>query len=245
MMFKKTNKIVNSPNLNIDGTPIERISNFNFLGLTLDENLNWKQHNQKTANKCSRIIGIINKLKHYLPIHIKLTLYHTLIQPHLNYCILVWGFNCVRLIKLHKKVLRYIGLTSYTAHCDPLFKTFKILKIPDLLRLQELQFYYKHTNNKLPAYYLQQMSFVPNRDIHGHDTRRRCEIHIYPVQHEFAKRCIRFNIPLTINSTPVCIKDKVTTHSLHGFTNYIKAQYLQSYTDQCTIPHCRSCQRIQ
>ena len=25
MMFKKTNKIVNSPNLNIDGTPIERI----------------------------------------------------------------------------------------------------------------------------------------------------------------------------------------------------------------------------
>ena len=143
------------------------------------------------------------------------------------------------------KVLRYIGLTSYTAHCDPLFKTFKILKIPDLLRLQELKFYYKHTNNKLPAYYLQQMSFVPNRDIHGHDTRRRCEIHIYPVQHEFAKRCIRFNIPLTINSTPVCIKDKVTTHSLHGFTNYIKAQYLQSYTDQCTIPHCRSCQRIQ
>ena len=245
MMFKKTNKIVNSPNLNIDGTPIERISNFNFLDLTLDENLNWKQHNQKTANKCSRIIGIINKLKHYLPIHIKLTLYHTLIQPHLNYCILVWGFNCVRLIKLQKKVLRYIGSTSYTAHCDPLFKTFKILKIPDLLRLQELKFYYKHTNNKLPAYYLQQMSFVPNRDIHGHDTRRRCEIHIYPVQHEFAKRCIRFNIPLTINSTPVCIKDKVTTHSLHGFTNYIKAQYLQSYTDLCTIPHCRSCQRIQ
>ena len=47
MMFKKTNKIVNSPNLNIDGTPIERISNFNCLGLTLDENLNWKQHNKK------------------------------------------------------------------------------------------------------------------------------------------------------------------------------------------------------
>ena len=53
---------------------------------------------------------------------------HTLIQPHLNCCIFVWGFNCVRLIKLQKNVLRYIGLTSYTAHCDPLFKTFKILK---------------------------------------------------------------------------------------------------------------------
>ena len=245
MMFKKTNKIVNSPNLNIDGTPIEHISNFNFLGLTLDENLNWKHHKQKTANKCSRIIGIINKLKHYLPIHIKLSLYHALIQPHLNYCILVWGFNCVRLIKLQKKVLRYIGVTSYNAHCDPLFKTFKILKIPDLLRLQELKFYYKHTNNKLPPYYLQQMSFVPNREIHDHDTRRRGEIHIYPVLHEFAKRCIRFNIPLTINSTPACIKDKVTTYSLHGFTNYIKAHYLQSYTDQCTIPNCRTCQRVQ
>ena len=78
-------------------------------------------------------------------------------------------------------------------------------QIPYLLRLQELKFYYKHTNNKLPPYYLQQMSFVPNREIHDHDTRRRGEIHniIYPVLHEFAKRCIRFNIPLTINSTPV------------------------------------------
>ena len=106
----------------------------------------------------------------------------------------MWGFNCVRLIKLQKKVLRYIGVTSYNAHCDPLFKTFKILKIPDLLRLQELKFYYKHTNNKLPPYYLQQMSFVPNREIHDHDTRRRGEIHIYPVLHEFAKRCIRFKM---------------------------------------------------
>ena len=35
-----------------------------------------------------------------------------------------------------------------------------------------------------------------------------------------------------------------TTHSLHGFTNYTKAHYLQSYTDQCTIPNCHSCQRI-
>ena len=70
-------------------------------------------------------------------------------------------------------------------------------------------------------------------------------IYLYPVLHEFAKRCIRCNIPLTINSTPACIKDKVTTHSLHGFTNYIKAHYLQSYTDQCTIPNCRTCQYVQ
>ena len=186
-----------------------------FLGLTLDENLNWKQHNQKTANKCSRIIGIIDKLKHYLSIHIKLTLYHALVQPHLNYCISVWGFNCVRLIKLQKKVLRYIGFTSYNAHCDPLFKTFKILKIPDLLRLQELKCYYKHTNNKLPPYYLLQMPFVPIREFHDHDTRRRGEIHIYPVLHKFARRRIRFNIHSTINSTPACIKDKVTTFSDH------------------------------
>ena len=73
-------------------------------------------------------------------------------------------------------------------------KTFKILKIPDLLRLQELKLYYKHTNNKLPAYYLQQMSFVPNRDIHGHMI-----LADDPVQHEFAKRCIRFNTGPTFN----------------------------------------------
>ena len=216
----------------------------NFLGLTLDAHLNWKQHTDKTANKCSRTIGIINRLKHVLPTHIKIILYQTLIQSHLNYCVLIWSYNCARLIKLQKKAIRLVSLSKYNAHCDPLFTKFKILKLTDTLRLQELQFYYKHTHNKLPSY-LQRMPLAPNHDIHNHDTRNHNQIHIQAVHHSFAKRCIRHTIPRTVNSTPVIIKDKVTTHSLQGFTNYIKTHVLQSYNNQCALPNCYICRHTQ
>ena len=241
MILNKRNRVINYINLKIDGTIIQQSNDFNFLGLTIDEHLEWKQHIEKTANKCSRTIGIINKLKHFLPMHIKLLLYQTLLNPHLNYCILVWGYKCARLIKLEKKVLRIINLSKYNAHCDPLFKLFKILKLSDMLRLQELKFYYKFVHNKLPLY-LQQLPFQLNHDIHSHNTRTRNNIHTHPARHEFAKRSIRHDIPRTVNNSPHIIKVKILTHSLQGFTNYIKTHYLQSYLSQCTEINCYICQ---
>ena len=44
MIFQKVYKDVQHLTLNIDNTKIERVYEFNFLGLILDANLNWKKH---------------------------------------------------------------------------------------------------------------------------------------------------------------------------------------------------------
>ncbi len=62
---------VNALHLVINGAGIDRVLNFQFLGLTLDENLNWKGHINKLSNKISKSIGIINKLKHVIPMKTK------------------------------------------------------------------------------------------------------------------------------------------------------------------------------
>ena len=62
MIFQMPHKKIIVPTLTIDGVNIERV-HFNFLGLLLDTHLNWHKHIEKIANKCSRTIGIINKLK--------------------------------------------------------------------------------------------------------------------------------------------------------------------------------------
>ncbi len=46
--------------LKMEDTDIEKVSNFNFLGLTI--NLYWKSHIDNISNKISKNIGIINKL---------------------------------------------------------------------------------------------------------------------------------------------------------------------------------------
>ncbi len=44
-------------------------------------------------------------------------------------------------------------------------------------------------------------------------------------QHEYAKKYIRCNIPKVITNSPNYILNKITTHSLQGFSGYIK-QYI-------------------
>ena len=69
----------------MDKTPLEYVTDFNFLGLMIDNNLSWTPHIAKISSKINRSIGIIDKFKHFLPLNIKISLYNTLILPHLNY----------------------------------------------------------------------------------------------------------------------------------------------------------------
>ncbi len=60
---------------------------------------NWKSHINKISNTISKSIGILNKLKHFLPLNIKILLYNSLILSHLNFDILTWGYKCEKLTK--------------------------------------------------------------------------------------------------------------------------------------------------
>ena len=86
---------------------IEKVDELNFLGLSMDTNLNWKKHSEKICNKCTKMIGILNRLKYVLPLGIKIMLYNTLILPHINYCIMSWGYRRNRLLKIQKKPCSY------------------------------------------------------------------------------------------------------------------------------------------
>ena len=62
MTFQWTNKNVQTLTLKIDNINIEQVKEFNFLGLIIDTNLNWKRHTEKMSNACSKKISILNKL---------------------------------------------------------------------------------------------------------------------------------------------------------------------------------------
>ena len=159
---------------------------FNFLGLTLDTHVNWKKHTEKVSNKCSRIIGILNRLKHTLPQRIQLMLYNSLLLPHINYCLTTWGYHCHRLQKLQKRAIRIITLSKYNDHTAPLFKKLNLLTIKDILALQELKLYYKFIHNNVPPY-IQQWQIKQNTNIHSHYTRNQNEFYIVGTKHAFAK----------------------------------------------------------
>ena len=76
----------------INGTIIvEFVDNFVFLGIQINKHLNWNHHNTDVANKIVKTVGILNILKRDLPLNVLRIMYNSLILPHLNYGILLWG----------------------------------------------------------------------------------------------------------------------------------------------------------
>ena len=93
MLFHMPQRITPQLHLNIKGSPIENVNEFNFPGLTLYCNLKFKPHTKIIAAKISRVIGVLHKLKYIFPVYLLRMIYISLILPHLNYSLLAWGLQ--------------------------------------------------------------------------------------------------------------------------------------------------------
>ena len=85
------------PEIRIDNSSVERVSVFNFLGFVIDENLSWNNHISKISSKIGRVIGVMSKLKRLIPSHSLKLMYNSLVIPHINYGITLWGHNTNRI----------------------------------------------------------------------------------------------------------------------------------------------------
>ena len=225
--------------LQINSETIERVTEFNFLGLTLDENLNWNAHIQKVSNKISRTLGVMCRLKNPPPLHILRILYNSLILPHLQYGILTWGFCLDRLQKLQKRSVRIITRSKYNAHTDPLFKSLNLLKLKDLFELSVFKIYFKFKHSLLPVYILNR--FTESIRNHLYNLRTRGPLEFVNSSTASGEKCLRCYLPIFINNSSPQILDKINTHSYEGFSFFIKRTKLNSYRIECTVPNCYIC----
>ena len=79
IIFPTPHREVIYPKIKINNTSVEIVGKFKFLGIFIDKQLKWSTHIELLANKISKYIGVINRLKHTLPPKILLILYNTLI----------------------------------------------------------------------------------------------------------------------------------------------------------------------
>ena len=101
-----TNKI---PTSKINGTPIERKREANFLALFINEHMNWNTHIFNITKTITKTLGVMNRLKHYLPQRIFQIFYNSLILSYLNSNITACvGFCATQIVQTSKT-----GITAY------------------------------------------------------------------------------------------------------------------------------------
>jgi len=85
--------------IKLNNETISHVYQTKFLRVLIQANLKWNEYSS-IANKISKVIEIINKIKHTLSTdHLKL-LYQSLIQPYLNYCCIVWASGPQKILHL-------------------------------------------------------------------------------------------------------------------------------------------------
>lgn len=141
--------------------------------------MSWSYHIDSVHRKASIGVGMMIKLRQFLPLKSVFTLYNALVLPHFNYGSLVWGGAgfCYlnRLLTLQKKAIRLCCNADHRSHSPPLFKQLYSLNLSDNIRLKTALFVFEALNGRLPPCFTG--SFICNT--RGHmQTRQRDDIKI-------------------------------------------------------------------
>ena len=91
---KKGDNPLMLPRVTISNHVIERQEFIKFLGVLLDENLNWKEHIKYIENKIAKNLGLLYKARPFLDRNALLALYYSYIQTYISYANIAWGSTC-------------------------------------------------------------------------------------------------------------------------------------------------------
>ena len=202
MLF--TNKRSTKPciSVDIDGHSIDAVEYTRFLGIYIDNKLNWKKHIAYISGKVSRGIGIILKARKILNSDAMKTLYYSFIYPFFTYCNHVWGnaydSNLYPLVMLQKRIIRIITLSKYLDHTGPLFKELGLLKIGEINKYLLGKFMYKWSNSRVPLLFQDMFQYV--RNVHGYGTRQSDHLYTPIVKTNLGKCSLRYKGPVIWNS---------------------------------------------
>ena len=151
-IFFGNGKCNSKPILEIDKIALEPVECTKFLGMWVDENLNWNTHINRLINKIKRNMHLLKMPKNLFNEETLKLIYHAHIQSHIDYGLVLWGTmttkdNLNRIQSIQNKCIEII---SRNKNVEDNFKKLKIAKINELIKLQEIKIGYRLLNKLLP-----------------------------------------------------------------------------------------------
>ena len=216
-----------------------------YLGVLIDSILSWKHHVSNISKKISRSIGIMYKLRHFLPLKVLKNVYYSLVYSHIVYAIEVWGSTSKtemnKILILQKKAMRlmtykdsYPIIPGPLLPSGPIFYQLKTLKVVDIYHLQVAKFVFKSMNLTTPLNIKEW--FKLNHESHDHKTRANFNIAdntntknvFIPMVRtsNYGLKQLKSNGPRIWNSLPTNITNST---SLSTFTKKLKVHYSSQY----------------
>ena len=130
--------------IHMDGILINRVGSVKFLGMYIDEHLNFKEHVDFLISKLNSIKGMIYSRRAYLPDSCRIKLYFSLVFSRLQYGIEVYCLTNKNIIEsLHvacNRVLRSLQCVSRYSSVKSLYTKYNTLPMSLLSNLYMSKF---------------------------------------------------------------------------------------------------------
>ena len=146
---KGAKKFTLTEKLKIGNEEIKQVSEARYLGVILDEKLNFKKQYESVKNKLESTVRALICTRNLLNYRAKFQLYNALFESHVNYCAISYMDKLSKgqiqnLKRLQKKAIRLIFNASKFSHTDNLFKLANITPIEKLYEHEAIKFVFKN-----------------------------------------------------------------------------------------------------
>ena len=142
------------PTLCINDVPIKQVVSTKFLGVQIDENINWTHHITLTENKLAKQLGLLYKAKPFLNRKSMINLYFSFIHTYINYGNIAWASTTkTKLKKIYSQqnqAIKTVFNEDILSPSKELFYELRTLNIYKLNIFQNLVFIFKTRNGINP-----------------------------------------------------------------------------------------------
>ena len=155
IMFHKPGQVLTyNFKIKINGHRIFPSNSIKYLGIHVDSTLSGNTHCAILIKKLTRANGMLTKVRHFVPYNELTSIYHAIFSSHMIYGSQVWGQNIdthtEKVFKLQNRAIRTISFSDFHADPNPVYKNLKILKLEDLVTLQNVLFVHDYLKKTLP-----------------------------------------------------------------------------------------------
>ena len=159
--------------LTINNTILERVESIMYLGIHIDNKLNFNDHIDYTISKIAKQIGFLKRSCKFLSKKYKILVYKSIIEPHFIYCPTVFFImkdsQIAKLQILQNKVMRFILRKPFDTHIKDMLNSLNWLNIKQLIYFHTMKFIFKIINGLLPDYLRSQIQY--NFETHNRNLR--------------------------------------------------------------------------
>lgn len=224
MYISKKKININKNPIIFNGKKLNYKNNIKFLGLFIDENLSWRKHIEHIRNCISPLIGILFKIRNYVPLKYLKFIYYALVHSKMQYLISIWGSANLTVLqplkKLQNKIIKCIHKLPYL---EPTINLYKPKGYFDIVNLYNLRICIFIHSLILKEKY-SSIKFQKVNDLHTHETRQNNLLKTAKVKSNVGKKSLLYSGFQIYNKLPKKIKE---IKKIIVFKNNLKKHFLK------------------